>query len=91
MTMKTDSKRKIHRKTIPFWICLIFSIGLLLAGFFAPPIGSIDPSVITAVGLLFGFGVLAQIPYIIEVAGYAKISNGSTTIEISRDDESDEK
>jgi Sec-independent protein secretion pathway component TatC len=52
-----------------------------------PPIGEIHNSVITSVGLLFGFGVLAQIPIIIEVAGYAKISSGNTTIEISKDDD----
>lgn len=49
--------------------------------------GVIDGSVLTAAGLLFAFGTLAQIPIIIEVAGYAKISRGDTTIEISRDEE----
>lgn len=48
--------------------------------------GVVDGSVLTSVGLLFGFAVLAQIPIIIEVAGYAKISSGNTTIEISKDD-----
>lgn len=54
-----------------------------------PPMGVIDTSVITSVGLLFAFGVLAQLPILIEVAGYAKISAGNTTIEISKDDEAD--
>lgn len=80
-------KQNHHKKTIPFWICLICSIGLLITGFLMPPIGEIHNSVITSVGLLFGFGVLAQIPIIIEVAGYAKISSGNTTIEISKDNE----
>lgn len=52
-----------------------------------PPMGVIDSSVITGAGLLFGFGVVAQLPILIEVAGYAKISSGNTTIEISKDDE----
>ena len=76
-----------HKKTIPFWICLICAIGLLLGGFFCPPMGQIDNSVITGVGLLFCFGVLAQLPILIEVAGSAKISHGNTTIEISKDDD----
>jgi Sec-independent protein secretion pathway component TatC len=76
-----------HKKTIPFWLCLIVSIGLLVGGFFVPPMGVIDGSVLTAVGILFAFGTLAQIPIIIEVAGYAKIVKGDTTIEISRDEE----
>ena len=76
--------------TIPFWICLVISIGLLVGGFFAPPMGIIDGSVLTAVGLLFAFGTLAQIPIIIEVAGYAKFTSGNTTIEISKEDSNDE-
>lgn len=79
-----------HTKTIPFWICLIVSIGLLVGGFFVPPMGVIDGSVLTAVGILFAFGTLAQIPIIIEVAGYTKISNGNTIIEISKDENNDE-
>lgn len=80
-------KKKIHRKTIPFWICLLVSIGLAIAGFFTPPIGSIDGSVITMVGLLLAFAALSQVPYFIEVAGHAKISAGNATIEISKEDE----
>lgn len=83
-------KNEQNRKTIPFWICLVISIGLLVGGFFAPPMGIIDGSVLTAVGLLFAFGTLAQIPIIIEVAGYAKFTSGNTTIEISKEDGNDE-
>lgn len=77
------------RKTIPFWICLIASIGLLITGFLLPPIGIIDNSVITAVGLLLVFAALGQLPTIIEVAGYAKISSGNTTIEISKEEDNE--
>lgn len=77
------------KKTIPFWICLVSAIGLLITGFLMPPIGIIDNSVITAVGLLLIFAVLGQLPIIIEVAGYAKISSGNTTIEISKEDDHD--
>lgn len=69
------------KKTIPFWICLIVSIGLMVAGFCVPPTGIIDGSVLTAVGILFGFATLAQIPIIIEVAGYVKMTKGDMTIE----------
>ena len=74
------------KKTIPFWICLIASIGLLITGFLLPPIGII---VITAVGLLLVFAALGQLPTIIEVAGYAKISSGNTTIEISKEEDNE--
>ena len=69
------------KKTIPFWICLIVSIGLMVAGFCVPPTGIIDGSVLTAIGILFGFASLAQIPIIIEVAGYVKMTKGDMTIE----------
>ena len=71
----------IAKRTIPFWICLIVSIGLIVAGFCVPPMGIIDGSVLTAVGILFGFATLAQIPVIIEVAGYVKMTKGDMTIE----------
>ena len=69
------------KKTIPFWICLLVSIGLIVAGFCVPPMGIIDGSVLTAVGILFGFASLAQIPIILEVAGYVKMTKGDMTIE----------
>lgn len=69
------------KRTIPFWICLIVSISLIVAGFCVPPIGIIDGSVLTAVGILFGFATLAQIPVIIEVVGYVKMTKGDMTIE----------
>ena len=69
------------KKTIPFWICLIVSIGLIVAGFCVPPMGIIDGSVLTAVGILFGFASLAQIPVIIEVAGYVRMTKGDMTFE----------
>ena len=77
------------KKTIPFWICLIVSIGLIVAGFCVPPMGIIDGSVLTAVGILFGFASLAQVPVIIEVAGYVRMTKGDMTIEakgINRDE-----
>ena len=69
------------KKTISFWICLIVSIGLIVAGFCVPPMGIIDGSVLTAVGILFGFASLAQIPVIIEVAGYVRMTKGDMTFE----------
>lgn len=72
---------KAAKKTIPFWICLIVSIGLIVAGFCVPPMGIIDGSVLTAVGILFGFASLAQVPVIIEVAGYVRMTKGDITIE----------
>ena len=60
---------------------MIVSIGLIVSGFCVLPMGIIDGTVLTAVGILFGFATLAQIPVIIEVAGYVKMTKGDMTIE----------
>lgn len=49
-----------------FWISLVISFILILAGFIAPPMGVIDNSVLIAVGMLLGFVVVYQIPYILK-------------------------
>ena len=42
-----------------FYVCLVMSIALMVASFLLPPQGVIDPSVLTATGILFGFAALA--------------------------------
>ena len=80
----TDEERKATRNRIEFWVCLVTSIGLFVGGFFVPPTGVIDGSVLTAVGMLLGFAVLAQVPVIIGMSKSAKITHGDTTIEVTR-------
>ena len=41
-----------------FWISLVISFALIVAGFIAPPLGVIDNSVLVAVGMLLGFVVV---------------------------------
>lgn len=79
------SKREATRKGIAFWLTLSTSIGLIVAGFVVPPTGIIDGSVLKAVGLLLGFATIAQIPVIIEVAGYFRMTKGDLVIETSKD------
>lgn len=69
------------RKGIPFWVCLITMIATGVASFLVPPMGVIDDSVLKFMCLLFGMGTLAQIPVIIKVAGYVKMTKGDMTIE----------
>lgn len=47
-----------------FWISLVISFILIVAGFIAPPMGVIDNSVLIAVGMLLGFVVVYQLPQI---------------------------
>jgi hypothetical protein len=69
------------KREIAFCLCLIVSIGLFVGGFFVPPKGVIDGSILQATGILFGFATLAQIPVIISAAKSIKVQHGHTTIE----------
>ena len=51
--------KKKHVDKYIFFICLFSSIALFVGGFFCPPMGEIDGSVLTAGGILFGFATLA--------------------------------
>ena len=51
--------RKPRADKYIFFVCLFFSIALFIGGFFCPPMGEIDGSVLTAGGILFGFATLA--------------------------------
>ena len=70
-----------------FWVCLIVTLGLMLLGFYLPPTGEISPSVLQAVGWLFGFAALAKFCDTANTAvkaGYdAKVEHGDTKIEIN--------
>lgn len=50
---------KEHVDKYIFYVCLAFSICLFVGGFFCPPMGVIDGSVLKAAGILFGFATLA--------------------------------
>lgn len=55
-----------------------------------PPMGIIDGSVLTAVGLLFGFAALAQVPEMIKAVRDGKsisFSNGNLKVDVSSEPE----
>jgi len=71
-----------------FRITFVLSIALIVGGFFCPPIGVIDGSVLTAVGLLLMFGVIAQIPSILDAVRNGKsikLQKGDLTFSASSD------
>ena len=73
-----------------FYITLATSLVLVVAGFMVPPLGVIDGSVLTAVGLLLMFATLAQIPVILEAARNGKsikLTRGDSSIEVNSKDE----
>lgn len=73
-----------------FYLTLAISLLLIIGGFLLPPMGIIDGSVLTAVGELLMFGVLAQVPALIDAAKNGKsvkISKGDFTAEVTSYDE----
>ena len=73
-----------------FYTTLAISLLLILGGFLLPPMGIIDSSVLTAVGELLMFGVLAQLPSLIDAAKNGKsvkISKGDFSAEVTSSDD----
>lgn len=71
-------------------ILTAFSVGLLVGGFFSPPMGVIDGSVLMAAGILFAFAALWVAAYTINVkGGTASVKAGQTEVSISTDDETE--
>lgn len=72
-----------------FYLTLAISLLLIIGGFLLPPMGIIDGSVLTAVGELLMFGVLAQVPALIDAAKNGKsvkISKGDFSAEVTSSD-----
>lgn len=75
----------MEKHNLVFWICLTVSVGLLVGGFFTPPQGVIDGSVLTAVGLLFLFASLGQLPLLIRGRS-VELKHGETHLTLSDED-----
>lgn len=73
-----------------FYVCLAVSIGLIIGGFFVPPMGVIDGSVLTAVGEIFGFAALAKVPEVFRGHKTVELTHGNTTISVKDKDETGE-
>lgn len=65
----------------------IVAFGLLIAGFLFPPPGSIDPSVIQAVGEILGFATIWMLPKAISAGKNIKLEHGGTTITVNEEKE----
>lgn len=72
-----------------FYATLVVSILLLVGGFLCPPTGVVDGSVLTAVGLLLAFALLAQLPSLLNAAqGHTlRLTKGDFTAEVRGNDE----
>ena len=87
--MKITGNLKKHY-IVAFWISLIMSLGLIIGGFFTPPQGEIDGSVLEGAGLIFLYPALAFGAKALEEKNKVKIQHGNTTISIGQDEFEDD-
>lgn len=78
---------KTNTLKIAAYICAVFTALLLALSFVVPPLGVIDPSALTAAGIMFAFASLFFGWHAFDNGGNAKIKHGETEVEISNDDE----
>ena len=68
-------------------LSFIISLCLIIGGFLVPPVGIIDGSVLTAVGLLLMFALIEKLPEAIKAGKSVKIKSGSFSAEIGSDED----
>lgn len=61
------------------------SVALMIGGFFCPPMGAIDNSVLKAAGILFAFAALWAVIIGILRGADVKITHGKTNVEINNE------
>ena len=82
-----NKKTKLEFDKVVFIITLTTSIILAVIGFFCPPQGVIDGSVLLACSIFLGFASLAEVRALVDDGKSAKFTHGDTSIEIKRYDE----
>lgn len=85
--MSNTKKNKRPVAQVVFILLTVASVGLLVGGFFAPPMGKIDGSVLQGAGILLGFSALWVAAHTIievyhdgKIAATAKIGDASLSI-----------
>lgn len=69
-----------------FYTTFILSVALIIGGFFCPPIGQIDGSVLTAIGFLVLFATVAKLPEAIKAGMSVKFTTDHFSAEIDAND-----
>lgn len=87
---KTDGTRTYWLSRWTFALSFFVSVGLIVGGFFTPPQGVIDGSVLTATGELLAFPAVLYAFRAIELGYKVKFQKGDTSIEVHRKSESTE-
>lgn len=76
-------------KDVWFYILSGFAIAFLVAGFLVPPLGAINPTVLTGVGEIFAFGVLGTVIKAINNGVSAKLQHNNTSLTVGDEKQED--
>ena len=87
MKINIEGRQTFWLSRVTFIVCFFVSVGLIIGGFFVPPMGIIDGSVLTAVGELLLFPTLLYGFRAVELGLTIKFQKGDTHIEISKEEE----
>lgn len=74
-----------------FYVCLGCSIILFVGGFFVPPMGVVDGSVLMAGGILMGFASLSTVNKAIDKGKDATFSHGNINVSVKDNEDSQDK
>lgn len=85
MKAQTDGTRSFWLSRLTFVICFFVSVGLIVGGFFVPPMGVIDGSLLTAVGELLLFPTLLYGFRAVEMGLKVKFQKGETSITVHKE------
>lgn len=82
-----ERKKKLyHADKYIFYVCLAMSIALMIFGAVMPPPGIIDPSILTASSILFGFAALGVAGQNLANGKDVVFHHGDTEVTIGDDD-----
>ena len=79
--------KKPHADKYLFIVCLSLAAVMFIGGFFCPPMGVIDGSVLKAGGILLGFAALAVAGQNLANGKEVTFNHGDTEVKISNDEE----
>jgi hypothetical protein len=85
MKTETDGTLSFWLSRVTFAICFFVSVGLIIGGFFVPPMGIIDGSVLTAVGELLLFPTLLYGFRAVELGMSMRFQHGDTSVSINNE------
>ena len=81
---KTDGTRSFWLSRFTFLVSFFVSVGLIVGGFFVPPMGVIDGSVLTAIGEILLFPTLMYAIRALELGYKVKFQKGEPSIEMHK-------